>query len=325
MATPTAAQIIAAYPSYKTMDPNAVVPDYLATGGVGKGNNTPYAVGGNPNGASTNVSPNAPANTTVDPTAAFNQAQGTVGNADTSSLSTAAGSIQNDAKAKSDALTAEIAPTKNIYSTLASQLKASFDAGQAATTKQQTQAVGAAAQNAAASGFDTSSGFEAAISASISADYAAKLQTAANNYGVQVTQLGAQESKDISTLTSEAADALLTGDTATANINAQMINIKQQQSALITTAATAIMNAENKNDADYYKSLYQGELLDLKQQSIDLAANKLAGAGTGGVDTSSVTGQNANNPPSGTAVGAFSSDGNWYWDGNQWIPSYPDN
>lgn len=48
MTTPTVQQIITAYPSYRTMDPNAVVSDYMATGGVGKGNNTPYAVGGGP-------------------------------------------------------------------------------------------------------------------------------------------------------------------------------------------------------------------------------------------------------------------------------------
>ncbi len=298
-----AGSIKSAFPGYASWNDSAsIVADYKATGGSGKGGSTSSS------GGSSGSAPS------VDPNAAFSSAKSLVGDVDTSSLSSAATAIQSDAAAKSQALKDAIPATQNIYSTLAKQLLDTFTTDKGTLEEGKTKDVAKQQTGAAASGLSTTQGFEAALTASIKKDYDTKIQTATDRYGVQATQLTAEEAKDIATLTSDAADALLAGDTAVANINAQIIDIKQKQTELISTAATAIMNAQNKNEADYYKSMYQSELLDMKQQSIDLAATKLQytmskGSGGGGVDITSpgVTGQT-------------SSDGNWYFNGTNWIP-----
>jgi len=163
---------------------------------------------------------------------------------------------------------------QNIYSKLAEDLARTFEAEKAAKEKEKTIETGKQAQAAAAAGFSTLEGFDAAMIRSLQEDYDRQISNISDRYRISREKLAAEEAKDIKALEAEAAEAEAAGLRDIANINLKLIDLKQQEDNLIRQAAANILQAETQQEKNYYQNLYREALLDLKERSLELAAQK---------------------------------------------------
>ncbi len=212
---------------------------------------------------------------------AYQTASAQIPQIDTSSLQSVADSIMSSAKLKSQNILSSVPTVQNIYSDLAKQLLSKFQTDTATAQENKTKAVGSETAAAAASGIDTTTGYEAALVRGISSDQDKIIKQISDQYGVDADKLTQEESKDVSTLVQEANDALTKGEEDQANIIGKIIDLKLQQSQLVATAANNILSAQSKEAALAAKNDYQSALLDFKQQTINLEAQRLMMSGGG--------------------------------------------
>lgn len=201
------------------------------------------------------------------------------------SLIGSAESIKASAEEAATKKREQIPVVQNIYSKLAQELKAQFEKETASVEQAKTEDIAAQDEEAARSGFETGTGFEASMRRNLAEKYNAKIDAKADEWQVDRERLASEEVKDIKELEAEAAMLLMQGDTAAADINAQIIGLKNQEAQLISAAASNIMNTADNREKMYYDRLYNDALLDIKERELDLSAQKLkldastAGAG----------------------------------------------
>jgi len=206
---------------------------------------------------------------------AYQTAKSLVPALDTSSLDEASANITAAAQAKSASLLATIPDVQNIYTDMAKQLAATFQSDTETAQKNKSVAVSSSQASQAAEGIDTTTGFGAALNRSIAADQDKIIANISTQYGISSEQLANEEAKDIDTLKTEAADAILSGATDVANITYQIIGLKQKQQDLISTAASDILAADTTAEKNALTAQYQAAILDDRQQTINLEATRL--------------------------------------------------
>lgn len=211
----------------------------------------------------------------VDWAAAYKAAQSLVPTVDTSSLEGAAQNIQAGAQTIAESYKAQVPTVQNIYSNLAQQLTESQKTDTASIQKKGTQAAATQDVSAAASGFSTTSGYEAAVKASMQQDVQNALDKTSKQYGLQQDALIQEEAKDIETLTTEAAQALSQGNKDFATLTYQIISLKQQNETLLTNAASAIVTAQTEQEKMSIDAQYKEASLELQSKTLDLEAKKL--------------------------------------------------
>jgi len=191
-------------------------------------------------------------------------------------LSDTAKSVKSGAEDVAQSYKDQIPTVQNIYTQLAAELAKTFETETATKTQEKSEGLAAQAQEAAAGGFDTSTGFEAAQKRITETKYDTVIASVADSYRINADKLAAEETKDIQSLLSEAAQALQSGNETVANINLNIAKLKQDQQTLITQASTAIMSANNAAEQNKIQSEYNTASLKLKQEELDLTAQKLA-------------------------------------------------
>jgi hypothetical protein len=230
--------------------------------------------------------------------AIYSQAQSQIApNADAaiSTLTPLPGQIRQDAGNIAKTYTSEIPIVTNIYSDLAKNLQIKYGEQIDSERSQQQQAVGNQKAAAAKSGFDSTQGYQAAIVGNIEKSYNTQIQSTLDQYGVQSDQLMQEASKGISDLVAEAQQAIMQGDTTAADITTKIVGFKMQEQQMITDAANNILSAQTQDQKAYWQQTYQSAILDIRQQTLDLSAQKLQyteskGSGGGGkIDVSKLT------------------------------------
>ena len=170
--------------------------------------------------------------------------------------------VTQGAKDTAAAYTAEVPTINNIYSDLASTLLTQFQTNTAVTS-------GSMKTAAAASGIDTTTGFEAASERQA-------VKVVADQYNVNADELVQENSKDVQTVQAEAAAALQSGNTELANINSEIATVQMDGAKMTTDAASAILSADTTEEAQYYTNLYNNAQIDIQKQTLALDAQKLA-------------------------------------------------
>ena len=166
----------------------------------------------------------------------------------------------------------------NIYSKLAESLSQQEAEEKETKQKEKTIDIGTQAARAAAAGFSTIEGFKADELRNLAADYDRQVAKIADKYRINREVLAAQEVKDIKDLQAEAEQLRASGLTGAAALTDKIANLKLQEQDLISRAAQAIMNSQDKSEANYWKSLYQDALLGIKEQQLALTAQKISSA-----------------------------------------------
>lgn len=190
-------------------------------------------------------------------------------------LAEAKSGIFSAAQAKSNAILG-LAPTiRDIYSNLADQLEMQSDREFKAQERTNTRQSAEQTQQAAISGFETGSGYEAAIMRGIEREQGEILGAITEKWGLKQEQLASEQLKDLKTLEVEAADALLQGRRDVAAIIGQIATIRQQGAQLLTQASTAILNATDQRQAQAYQQYYNNQILQLQERELDLTAAKM--------------------------------------------------
>jgi len=172
----------------------------------------------------------------------------------------------------------QIPMVTNIYSKLAESLSQQETEEKETKQKEKTMDIGTRAARAAAAGFSTVEGFKADELRNLAADYDKQVAKIADKYKLDRETLAAQEEKDIKDLQSEAEQLRANGLTGAATLTEKIANLKLQEQDLVSRAAQAIMNSQDKSEANYWKSLYQDALLGVKEQQLALQAQKISSA-----------------------------------------------
>ena len=212
---------------------------------------------------------------TPDWSSAYKTAQELVTPLDTGGLTTQANNILASAQATAEGYKAAIPTVQNIYKSLNDQLETNKATDVAQVQKTGTQTVSGAAASAAASGFETTSGYEASLMASIKQDTQNQVNKVTNQYNLQEGTLAQEESKDINTLTTEANQALQKGNTDVANLNFQIISLKNQRDTLVTKTAEAIVNATTTAEQNAIENYFKQQSLDLQNKQLQIEAAKV--------------------------------------------------
>jgi len=213
------------------------------------------------------------------------------------------GLIQSDASKIATTYEGEIPTVTNIYTDLAKNLALTYGQQTDTLTTEKTAAVGTQKAAAAKGGLDTTQGYQAAITQGIQKSYDTQIQSVLDQYGVQSDQLMQEASKSISDLVAEAQTAIMQGDTSAAQITGQIASLKLQEQQMITTAASSIQSADTTAEKAYWQQTYQSAILDIRQQTLDLQAQKVAKSESAGpkLNNSTLTSY-------GTAQGLSSDD-----------------
>jgi hypothetical protein len=190
-------------------------------------------------------------------------------------LSKNAEAIKKASEEAAAAKKAQIPLVQNIYSKLAAELALQMEEEQGVKKQEKTEGIASMDEEAARSGFETGTGFEAAMRRNLADKYDKQIAQVANKWGIQRERLAAEEIKSIKDLEAEAAMAISQGNSEVADINKSLIGIKQNEQSLIQSATINIMNAQNDREAQYQNQIYQNALLDLKERELDLQAQKI--------------------------------------------------
>ncbi|MEM5799900.1 MAG: hypothetical protein QXZ43_04530 [Candidatus Aenigmatarchaeota archaeon] len=202
-----------------------------------------------------------------------NQLKSTWQSPDTSKLNELSSKI-NPEEAKSKRL--ELIPiVSDIYDKLAQRLEKRFATEKARVETEKKWEQGKQAQAAAASGFSSSEGFDAALVRNIGKAYNQKIEDLTEQEGIEQDKLKAEKIKDIKEIEAEAAEAALKGYTLLADINYKIANLKQQQDTLIAQAARDILNAKTEEEKLNWQKFYQNALIDLQNRELELTAEKI--------------------------------------------------
>ena len=184
--------------------------------------------------------------------------------------------LEANATASKDAILGLKPDVENIYAQLAAQLQQTYEQDRQAKEVEKKNAIGAQKVEASKSGFEPTSGFEAALIGSIEKAKNADIATLSTKFNIDSKALAAEEQKDIKQLTIDALAAERSGLTGSAQITGQIIQIKQAQQSLVQQAANTIMTAQTAEEAQYFSNLYQDATLGLKKQELALTAQKMA-------------------------------------------------
>jgi len=222
------------------------------------------------------TTPSAPGYTPPDYSKIYATASSLVPQVDTSGLEASGAAIKESAAKSAESIRALTPTVQNIYTNLAAQLEKSKQQEVKRTETEKIQEVGKQAQQAAISGFETVSGYEAAISRAVAQGFEDKFVEISDRYGLKADQLKNEQIKDIATLEKEANAALVKGDESYATLTLNIVKLKQDSASLITQAAQTIMQAESTAEKNYYDRLYNDAILKLKDRELDLTAQKIA-------------------------------------------------
>lgn len=213
--------------------------------------------------------------TTIDYGSAYAAASSQIPQVDTTPLSQAASAILTSSENQAKSIEASIPTVQNIYTDLAKQLLSQFQTDKSTQEQTKTKQIASETTAAAASGIDTTTGYEAALTRGIAADQDKIIQSISDKYGVASDKLIQEESKSVSDLVVEAQKARADGNTQYADLTTKIITLKQNQESLVAQAANDILNASSKEEKLAYQNQYQSALLDFKQQTLNLEATRL--------------------------------------------------
>jgi hypothetical protein len=183
--------------------------------------------------------------------------------------------IKSAAKDTSEAIKGQIPAVQNIYAKLAEELKMQLEKETASLEQTKTADVARQDDEAARSGFETGTGYEASMRRNLTAKYDTVIDAKADEWQVNREKLASEEIKDIKQLEAEAARALMDGNIAYADITSNIIQLKNQESEIISSAASNLMNTADTREKNYYDRLYNDALLELKERELDLQAQKI--------------------------------------------------
>jgi ribosome-binding protein aMBF1 (putative translation factor) len=170
---------------------------------------------------------------------------------------------------------AQIPLVQNIYAKLAEDLaRQEAEEKQTKETEKTTQ-VGTQAARAAAAGFSTIEGFKADELRNLAADYDRQISKIADKYRIDRERLAATEAQTIQDLQSQAEQLRATGMNDIANILDKQASLKSTEQQLINQQVTAILQSQDKSEANYWRSVYQDALLGIKEQQLQLEALKI--------------------------------------------------
>lgn len=249
-------------------DPNKVMQILQGMAGGGGGGGGGYYSG---------ISISPPSQTQTDWASVYqnivNQLKSTWQSPDTSKLDELFSKI-NPEEAKNKRL--ELIPiVEDIYDKLAQKLEKRFATEKARVETEKKWEQGKQAQAAAASGFSSSEGFDAALVRNIGKAYNQKIEDLTEQEGIEQDKLKAEKVKDIKQIQAEAEDAALKGYTLLADINYKIAGLKQQQDTLIAQAARDILNAKTEEEKLNWQKFYQNALIDLQNRELELTAEKV--------------------------------------------------
>lgn len=249
-------------------DPNKVMQILQGMAGGGGGGGGGYYSG---------ISISPPSQTQTDWASVYqnivNQLKSTWQSPDTSKLDELSSKI-NPEEAKNKRL--ELIPiVEDIYDKLAQKLEKRFATEKARVETEKKWEQGKQAQAAAASGFSSSEGFDAALVRNIGKAYNQKIEDLTEQEGIEQDKLKAEKVKDIKQIQAEAEDAALKGYTLLADINYKIAGLKQQQDTLIAQAARDILNAKTEEEKLNWKKFYENALIDLQNRELELTAEKI--------------------------------------------------
>lgn len=226
----------------------------------------------------TTQSTSTPQTSTKDYSSIVNSLKGNIGSTFSDSykaLESTASSIEKQAAATAEAKRATIPVVQNIYSQLAETMQKMSQQEQAITEKEKTKTLGTQAAAAAAGGFETTSGFEAAQARSVSENYNTKIGQIADKWGLQLKTLASEEQKSIMDIEAEAEAAVTQGLESKASILMSIASLKKDEQTLLQSAAEAIMKADSEAEARAQEKSYNDQLLKLKERELDLTAQKI--------------------------------------------------
>jgi hypothetical protein len=146
---------------------------------------------------------------------------------------------------------------------------------QAITEKEKVKELGTQKAAAAAGGFETTSGFEAAQARSLTEDYNTKIGQVADKWGLQLKTLASEEQKSIMDIEAEAEAAVTQGLESKATILMNIASLKKDEQTLLQSAAESIMKADSEAEARAQEKSYNDQLLKLKERELDLTAQKI--------------------------------------------------
>lgn len=193
----------------------------------------------------------------------------------TKTLSDTASAIEKQAAATAEAKRATVPVVQNIYSQLAETMKKMSEQEQAITEKEKVKELGAQKAAAAAGGFETTSGFEAAQARSLSEDYNTKIGQIADKWGLQLKTLANEEKKTVLDIEAEAQAAITQGLESKASILMNIAALKKDEQTLLQSATEAIMKADSEAEARAQEQAYNAQILKLKERELDLTAQKI--------------------------------------------------
>lgn len=193
----------------------------------------------------------------------------------TKTLSDTASAIEKQAAATAEAKRATVPVVQNIYSQLAETMKKMSEQEQAITEKEKVKELGTQKAAAAAGGFETTSGFEAAQARSLSEDYNVKIGQVADKWGLQLKTLANEEKKTVLDIEAEAQAAITQGLESKASILMSIASLKKDEQTLLQSATEAIMKADSEAEARAQEQAYNAQILKLKERELDLTAQKI--------------------------------------------------
>ena len=193
----------------------------------------------------------------------------------TKTLEATASTIEKQAAATAEAKRSTIPIVQNIYSQLAETMQNMSNQEQAITEKEKVKEVGTQKAAAAAGGFETTSGFEAAQARSLTEDYNTKIGQVADKWGLQLKTLASEEQKSIMDIEAEAEAAVTQGLESKATILMNIASLKKDEQTLLQSAAESIMKADSEAEARAQEKSYNDQLLKLKERELDLTAQKI--------------------------------------------------
>lgn len=274
--------------------------------------------------------PNIPQPKQVNYSDAYSQAAGQIAPKIDEAIGTLTplpGQIRQDASDIAGTYKSEIPTVQNIYSDLAKNLASQYGQQTDKLNAEKQADVGQAKAAAAKGGFDTTQGYQAAMIGNIQKGYDKQIQSVLDQYGVQSDQLMQEASKSISDLVAEAQQAIMQGDTTAADITTKIVGFKLQEQQMITDAANNIMSANTNAEKAYWAQTYQSAILDIRQQSLDLQAQKVGyyvpGSSFGGGDPAPKKAGGKSSTASGTWSVKTDANGNTYLFNNKTGESKP--